>query len=284
MAELVGGVNDPVRGKVGNVVFYMRNGKAFVRSRPRKRGKKRTVKGKINTTGFAKVQKWMKPIGEFIRYGFKDYGTSEVPYRSAVSYALNNAIEGTYPNQFIDPSLVRVTGGDLLMPQSASFVLEEGGIVRFNWDKGDVSSMSSQDQAMLLVYSPDTDGKDEKAFQFKVKGAFRREGTDILPILPARYDQEFHVYLGFVNADRTQQSHSMYLGSIFLPGMEQEELFESYKLSHKIIPAKIKDSLISARDKTLDIAKNLRNIGLSDADIAATTGLSLEDLENLPAE
>ena len=284
MAELVGGVNDPVRGKVGNVVYYMRNGKAFVRSRPRKRGKKRTVKGKINTTGFAKVQQWMKPIGEFIRYGFKDYGASEVPYRSAVSYALNNAIQGTYPNQFIDPSLVRVTGGDLPMPQTASFVLEEAGIVRISWDKGDLDSMRSQDQAMLLVYSPDTQGKDKKDLMFKVAGAFRRDGTDILAVIPKRYDQEFHVYLGFVNSDRTEQSHSMYLGSISIPGMEQEELFEAYRSTSKTAVVKMKEAVISARDKTLEIAKNLRNVGMSDPDIAAITGLSLEDLEKLSLE
>ncbi len=281
MAELVGGVNDPVRGKVGNVVFYTRNGKGYVRSRPRKRGKKRTAKEKNNTTGFAKVQQWMKPIGEFIRHGFKGYGTSQVPYRSAVSYALNNAIQGTHPNQFIDPSLVRVTGGDLPMPQTASFVLEEAGIVRISWDKGDLDSMRSQDQAMLLVYSPDTQGKDKKDQMFKVAGAFRRDGTDILAVIPKRYDQEFHIYLGFVNSDRTQQSHSMYLGSIVIPGMEQEELFKNYRSTTKIAIVKMKEAEISARDKTLDIAKNLRNVGMSDPDIAAITGLSLEDLEKL---
>jgi len=63
MGELVEGINGPVRGKVGNLFFYTRDGKTFVRTKPRRRGKKRTADEKNNTTGFAKVQEWMKPIG-----------------------------------------------------------------------------------------------------------------------------------------------------------------------------------------------------------------------------
>ena len=278
MGELTEGINGPVRGKVGNLVYYERDGKTFVRTKPRKRGKKRTEGEKNNTTGFAKVQEWMKPIAPFIKIGFKDYGVSKVPYKSAVSYALNNAIQGTYPNQFVDPSLVRVTGGDLPMPEWANFVLEEAGIVRFNWDKGNLDSKRSKDQAMLLVYSPTTKSKNQTARMAKVNEAFRRDGTDIALVQPARYDQEFHLYLGFVNSERTQQSHSQYLGSIFIPGMEQDELFETFKSNSKIRNFKMQEAIMSARDKTLDIAKNLRNIGLTDADISATTGLSLEEL------
>ena len=281
MAELSEGVNGPLSGKVGNVVFYTRNGKTYARIRPRKRGKKRTVKEKNNTTGFAKVQKWMKPIGRFLKYGFKDSGISEVPYRSAVSYALNNAIHGAYPNQYIDPSLVRVTSGELTVPKFANVVLEEGGIVRFTWDKGDSTSRCRDDQAMLLAYSPETQDRNDESHQYKVISAFRREGTDTLEVFPARYEHEFHFYLGFVNEERTQQSNSMYLGSILVPGMEQDELFATFDENRRIKATKKAEAAVTVKDKTLDIARNLRNMGLTDQDIATATGLSLAVIEGL---
>ena len=276
MAKLLDGINGPASGKVGNLVFCIRNGKPYLRSRPRKRGKKRTVKEKNNTTGFAKVQQWMEPIALFLKYGFKDDGISEVPYRSAVSYALNNAIQGEYPNQSIVPSLVRVTSGELELPKFASAVIEEGYIVRFSWDKGDLTSINSKDQAMLLAYSPETLEQRHRTHECKVMGAFRREGTDTLEIFPARHDQEFHFYLGFVNAERTAQSNSMFLGSILVPGLEQEVLFATFKANEKIKVIKKAELGITVSDKTLDIARNLRNMGFSDNDIATATGLSLE--------
>ena len=280
MAKLLDGIDGPVSGKVGNLVFCVRNGKTYVRRRPGPRGKKRTTKEKNNTTGFAKVQQWMEPIAYFLKFGFKDSGVSDVPYRSAVSYALENSIQGTYPNQSIDPASVLVTNGKLEMPKSASIVLEEAGIVRFIWDKGDLRRKDKEDQAMLLAYSPKTQGHDE-AHQYKIMAAFRGAGTDTLEVFPARHDQEFHFYLGFVNAERTQQSNSVYLGSILVPGLEQDELFATFDENREIKAIKYAEARITANDKTLNIAGNLKKMGLSDSDIAAATGLSLEAIAQL---
>ena len=137
---------------------------------------------------------------------------------------------------------------------------------------------------MILVYSPYGENKNHESHMAKANGAFRKDGTDILLIQPARYDQEFHFYLGFVNSERTQQSKSIYLGSTFIAGMEQDELFDTFKSISPIRTTKMREAEMSARDKAFEIARNLRNIGLTDADITATTGLSLEDLENLPPD
>ncbi len=284
MGELTDGLNGPIRGKVGKLVYYTLRGKTIVRTVPKKRGKKRTLKGKTNTTGFARLQKWMKPIGGFVKYGFKDYGTSDVGYRSAISYALNNeVIQGTYPNQFVDPSRIRVTGGELPVPASASAVLEEGYVIRFNWDPGDLSEMRKDDQAMLLVYAP-ANPEHIGRVKSKLTGAFRKEGTDTLSVSAERSDQEFYVYLGFVNDQRTQQSHSQYLGSIFIPGLEQEELFVVRLANQKkAIEETKKEPKLTAEERALSIARNLRNMGLADEDIATATGLSLEAIEEMGA-
>jgi hypothetical protein len=173
-----------------------------------------------------------------------------------------------------------VTGGELQVPVSASAVLEDGNSIVFNWDRGDFSEADADDQAMLLVYSPKTI-EDEESVVHKLTGAFRKEGMDTLPVQVERYDQEFHVYLGFVNAQRTQQSNSQYLGSILIPGMEQEELFK-FRTASREPKANIKEpSKLTIEDRTLDIARNLRNMGLTDADIAVATGLSLEVISKI---
>src|SRR4051812_32291906 len=113
MGKALNGINGPISGKVGSAVFYIVNGEAFVRSRPEKRSGKKTKKEKANTSGFAKVQHFMKPIKSYLKIGYKGYGTKTGGYKGAVSYALHNAVEGEYPNQFVNPEKVRVSGGEL---------------------------------------------------------------------------------------------------------------------------------------------------------------------------
>lgn len=217
MGKASEGILGPVNGKVGNLVWYTMYGKNVVRMAPSKRTGKKTEKEKNNTGKFAKVQAFMSPISAFVKLGFKDYGTKTGGYRAAVSYGLNHAVTGEYPDQYVDPGLVRISGGDLHAPVFSEAVLDENYLLRFNWSTETGSKGNRYDQAMLLAYALEDEDNTSADVVGITTGVLRKAGTDALQLSPARIDLEYHVYLGFLAQDRSCQSHSVYLGKVSVP-------------------------------------------------------------------
>ncbi len=217
MGKVTGGINGPVSGKVGTAVFYTLNGENFVRSVPGKRTGKKTIKEKSNTSGFAKVQSFMKPLKIFLRIGFKGYGSKTGGYKGAVSYALNNAIQGEYPNQFVDPEKVRVSGGELHFPSSSTMVLDENNVLQFSWSVEEGENGNAYDQVFMLAYSPSENKRLSGKKAGQPTGAFRITGKDSLRVSAEKKAIEYHVYMGFVARDRSCQAHSLYMGKVSVP-------------------------------------------------------------------
>ncbi|MDR6785988.1 hypothetical protein ABIE26_004542 [Pedobacter africanus] len=217
MGKATEGIAGPVSGKVGPHVYYMLNGKPCVRSLPSKRSGKKTKKEKNNTTGFAKVQAFLKPIKSFLKVGFKDYGTSTGGYRGAVSYALRNAVEGEHPDRVVNPALVRVCGGELHFPETYEVVFEPDQVVRFTWSAEVGQNGNPYDQVFMLAYSPADAELNLSSMVGVSTGAFRMTGTDSLTLTPARLAREYHIYMGFIAKDRSGQAHSQYMGKILVP-------------------------------------------------------------------
>lgn len=217
MGKAPEGIAGPVSGKVGPHVYYILNGKPCVRSLPSKRSGKKTKREKNNTTGFAKVQAFLRPIQLFLKVGFKNYGTATGGYKGAVSYALKNAVEGEHPDRFVNPEKVRVCGGELHFPETSGIVVEQDYTVRFNWSKEIGANGNSRDQVFMLAYCPsDIALIGGKAVGIST-GAFRMTGTDSLQLSPQRLPQEYHIYMGFIARDRSQQAHSQYMGKVLVP-------------------------------------------------------------------
>lgn len=212
MAKAPQGLFGPLTGKIGNVVCYILNGEPVIRSRPRKRKGKKTLKEKTNTTKFGGVQIWMKPLKDFVRVGFKGYGTKTGGFKAAVSYALLHAVDGEYPNQYVNPEKVSVSGGELDFPVTCGMFLDADLKLGFTWDAGTATGVNPYDQAMLLAYCTEN-----KWVVSKVTGAFRMDGADFLQLFPEKEVQEYHVYLGFVAQDRSRQANSRYLGKVLVP-------------------------------------------------------------------
>jgi hypothetical protein len=211
MGKAKNGMFGPFTGKVGNLVGYYFNGQYIIRSVPAKKSGKVGIPEKKNRKKLSVVQAWLKPICFFVRVGFKNYGSSTGGYHAAVSYILLNAVAGDYPDLYVDPAKVQVSGGDLGFPDQVSMVLEPGNLLRFNWTPG-TDQGDDYDQAMLLAYD------DHQQFiSAKETAAFRLSGTDVLPLQSGKEDTTYHVYIGFVAQDRSRQSHSKYLGKVVIP-------------------------------------------------------------------
>ncbi len=204
------GMLGPIRGRVGNLVYYMRNGKPIVR----KIGvttKPPTEAQKENQLKMAMVNVFCKAVRPFIDYGFAGQvvGRDLSTYNVAVSYNKINAIKGVYPDLSFDYSKALVAEGPLLQADEVKVeVVAEG--LKFNWYiDTQMRWPDTTDQVMLLAIFPGSN-----KISYELFGAVRTAGEGILEISAPMLDEYMETYIAFISADRKQVSTSVYAGSL----------------------------------------------------------------------
>jgi hypothetical protein len=204
MARMTHGINGPFIGKIGTAIGYTVNGNWYMKGLYKKRTTAPTPGELLNQKKFAAAQLWLKPITDYVRVGFKGYHERFQGFGAAKSWLMKNAMQVVDGEIIIDPSLVKISSGDLALPENAQCILQTPGQIHFTWNP----SMEDQfryDQAMILAY--DIQKKD---FRGSIYSSDRSTGHASIDLCsdPGRY----HVYLAFVAADRSRQSDSIYFG------------------------------------------------------------------------
>jgi hypothetical protein len=209
MAIYKNGINGAFSGKLGTVVGATWKGQPYMRTLPSKRKGPASEAAIASRNKFAMAHNWLKPVLPFVREGFKGYSATTEGFLAAKSYLLRNAFEGSSDKPVINPALVKVSYGDLLLPENITAVKIEDNQIQFTWDTTDLNKNNRFDQVMMLAY----DIENGTAY-YQVPGQPRLNGGDVLPISQAPFDRIFHLYVAFVAADRSRQSESLYLGTI----------------------------------------------------------------------
>jgi len=208
MGKLPFGINGPIQGKIGTVHGSSWKGIPYVKGPYKKRTKKVSKDEAANRNKFADAQAWLQPLKLFVRQGFKGYTDTVEGFIAAKSYLLLNAFEGVQPDIRINPALARLSYGDLPLSNDITVEKTPEGKLLFTWDPAYINGASTRDQVMLLAY----DIENAKAC-FSITGEFRSTGADTLN-LPAMAGRTYHLYFAFTAADRSRQSHSVYLGEM----------------------------------------------------------------------
>jgi hypothetical protein len=200
----------PVKGKVGNIVISSWKGKPYVKSAPAERKSPLTNKEIANRKKWAMAHAWLKPVTKFVREGFKGYTPTVEGFIAAKSYLLKNAFEGDAPDFTINPALVKVSYGELPLPQNIKFTHISPKEIQFTWDRDDIELANKYDQVMLLAYDM------EGGYAFtRLTGQLRMNGSDIITVQRG-LQRTHHLYIAFVSADRSTRSNSLYLGPIYI--------------------------------------------------------------------
>ena len=207
MARLINGINGPFVGKAGAVIGYTVNGVGYMKGLYKKRSKKPTEGEILNRKKFAAAQAWLKPITAFVREGFKGYNESFQGFVAAKSWLMKNCIQVIEGEILIDPSLVKISSGDLPLPENISCILQEPNTFRISWtpvrERGFL-----YDQAMVLIYEVKHNAYGP------VFGSARTSGEELVSVNPS--SNPYHVYIAFIAADRSRQSDSLYLGEFWV--------------------------------------------------------------------
>ncbi len=211
MGRIKKGVLGGFSGKVGNVVGSSWKGIDYIRSLAASVKNPRTEGQMAQRTKFSVVMEFLRPIIPYLNVGFKPYANRQSGYNAAMSYNVNNAVAGTFPDITVDYPKILVSKGSLLGAENAT-ATSAAGKITFTWtDNSDVNDAKATDLAMPLAYNT-TKGQ----AIFKTNGAERSAGTDVLTVPDSWLDDEVELYLGFVSKDGSLVATSAYLGRIMI--------------------------------------------------------------------
>jgi len=209
MGKIRKGILGGFSGKVGTVIGSSWKGIAYMRSLPQKVRNPRTQPQRSQRSKFTLSLSLLQKMTAFLRTGWKLYAHKQSPFNAAMSYTINNAIVGVYPNYEIDASKLLVSRGALTAADNAVAAVESGNLVFYWYDNSGVNSAKATDKALIAVLNI---AKGEAITNDA--GAERATGLQTVA-LPAEWTGDsVEAYLGFISEDGKEVANSVYLGSI----------------------------------------------------------------------
>ncbi len=210
MGKISQGVLGGFSGKVGNVVGGTWKGIDYMRIKPANVTNPRTEGQVDQRSKFSTVLRFLQPMTDFLRVGFKLYANKMTQFNAAMSYNLNNAITGAYPNFMVDYASALVTRGNLSGAANGAASSPSAGDVQITWDDNSGSGSAQATDKALIVLLNTT----RKEAVFTIAGPARSAGTETISV-PSEYTgEDVEVFLGFISEDGSKVANSSYLGSV----------------------------------------------------------------------
>jgi len=212
MAIISQGILGGISGKIGNVVGGSWKGIDYLRIMPASIANPKTPAQVDQRSKFVTVIKFLQPMVDFIRVGFKLYAVKMTQFNNAMSYNLKNAITGTYPDYAIDYSKALVSRGSLAGATGAAVASVSATEMNLSWsDNTGTGGALATDKSLLLAYDTSTG-----TVVYNTAGAARSIGAETLAVPTELAGSTFETFLGFISEDGSQVSNSVYLGSVTL--------------------------------------------------------------------
>lgn len=210
MGKINQGILGGVSGQVGNVIGGTWKGIDYLRIKPSSVANPRTEGQVDQRSKFSTVLRFLQPMTDFLRVGFKLYANQMTQFNAAMSYNLNNAVTGVYPNFMIDYGSALVTRGNLTGAANGAATSPSAGSVEVTWtDNSGSGSAQTTDKALIVLLNT-TRGE----AVFTTAGPLRSDASATIPV-PSEYSgEDVEVFLGFVSDAGTKVANSVYLGSV----------------------------------------------------------------------
>ena len=210
MGKISQGVLGGFSGKVGNIVGGTWKGIDYMRIKPANVSNPRTQGQLDQRSKFSTVLRFLQPLTDFLKVGFKLYAIKMTQFNSAMSYNLNNAITGIYPNFTIDFTKALVSRGRLVGADGAAVASSSAGVIEFTWtDNSGSGNAQGNDKALLVVYNA------TKGYAvYDTAGATRATQSQNL-VVPSDFSGDtVQAFIGFISDDGKEIANSVHIGSV----------------------------------------------------------------------
>lgn len=217
MAQIKTGILGNVSGKVGNVVGGTWKGINYLRTVAASVNNPNTELQANQRLKFGAVVKFLQPVTEFIRVGYKGQAVKMTAFNAAFSYNFHNALTGDSPDFAIDYPRAMVSRGNLagaINPACSSAVAAK---VILSWEMTSGNGQSSEaDTAIFVIFNAT---KNEAVYSLN---AGNRVDASIEVAVPVSYSGDtVHCYIAFMTLNsvlggqlRNSISNSSYAGSV----------------------------------------------------------------------
>lgn len=206
MAILKGGF---LHGKVGNLIYYTRNGVSYVRSVPKPRTTPPTPAQLAQQLRMKRAMEFLAPLAPVLENSFKPANRQ---VRSGLNWAtkqvLLDAIAGEYPDLYVEPGQVKVSWGGLPRLRNPELSLDASGLFTLHWIPGSSPFIDNNEPVFLLIYN-----ETQRRVVVSDGLACRGDGQLTLQVAPEMLRGKVHGYGFLVDRSRRSASESVFLGT-----------------------------------------------------------------------
>jgi len=198
-----------ISGKVGDNVYYLRNGKQLMRRKPAPRKTEPSIPELKHRSKFAFITKFLLPLNSLFYETFRS--DNMLPFNKALSVNYNHVIPESYPDWRVDFSKFRLGEGDI--PGLANLTVNnlEAGQLQFNWNEKLHPRLSTRlDRIYIAIYNEDLN-----MWLTYLGSVYRKDGSFILDAEPFS-GFPVHIYLGLISDFWGESSDSQYLGMVII--------------------------------------------------------------------
>jgi len=210
MGTIKQGILGGFSGKVGTVIGGNWKGIDYMRGKAASVSNPKTEAQLDQRARFGAALKFLQPLTSFLRVGFKNYAVKMTAFNSAMSYNLNNALSGVYPEYFIDYASALVSRGSLpgaLNPQVQSANPNQ---VEFTWQENSQdANASANDKVLLVVFNS------AKQLAITIVGGNDRAAGGQAVTVPSSFaGDQVECFIAFQNLNQSVLSNSVYAGPV----------------------------------------------------------------------
>ncbi len=210
MGTIKKGILGGFSGKVGTVIGGNWKGIDYMRGKAASVSNPKTEAQLDQRARFGAALKFLQPLTSFLRVGFKSYAVKMTAFNSAMSYNLNNALMGTYPDYFIDYASALVSRGNLPGALNPQVSASSPGVIEFAWtDNSQGAHAKPNDKVLLVVLNPI-----KQQAETVVAGNTRSIGSQVITVPDTFIGDEVQCYIAFQDERQTVLSNSIYVGAI----------------------------------------------------------------------
>lgn len=218
MARIKHGILGGVSGKIGNVVGGSWNGIDYLRTLQTDVKQPNTELQSTQRLKFKTVIRFLQPLNEVIRIGFKAWSVQMSAFNAAFSYNFHSALIGDSTTGYaMDYPHVLLSRGNLNGALNLAVVTNGPASIRFTWtDNADQGYAKASDSAFYAVINPE---KQETVYLLNAAG---RQAAEAIANLPVSWSGDtVHGYFGFFafnalmgGGNKRSVSSSQYAGSL----------------------------------------------------------------------
>jgi hypothetical protein len=151
MGKLKSGILGGVKGKIGNVVGSSWKGIDYLKTLPASYSDAKTETQVNNRSKFLTVVRFLQPLTEVLRVGYKSLAVKKSAFNAATSYHYKNAIMGEYPDVSMDYSKVMMSKGNLRGADNA--LASSSAATKLNLSWTDKRTRKSSNWLFIIIKS-----------------------------------------------------------------------------------------------------------------------------------